>query len=78
MAPEQSPVEGGDLLDCIDSPDDLRGFNLRELEQLAGEIREKIISTVAENGGHLAPCLGVVELTLALHYVFKTPPPPNT
>jgi 1-deoxy-D-xylulose-5-phosphate synthase len=73
MAPTHSPVQGGDLLDSIDSPDDLRGFNLRELEQLAQEIREKIITTVAENGGHLAPCLGVVELTLALHYVFDTP-----
>jgi len=61
------------LLDTIDSPDDLRQFNLKELEQLADDIREKIISTVAETGGHLAPCLGVVELTLALHYVFKTP-----
>ncbi|MCI5222843.1 MAG: 1-deoxy-D-xylulose-5-phosphate synthase, partial [Candidatus Electrothrix sp. AR4] len=61
------------LLDTINSPEDLRGFNLKELEQLADEIREKIISTVAETGGHLAPCLGVVELTLALHYVFKTP-----
>ncbi len=61
------------LLDSIDSPEDLRGFNLKELEQLAEDLREKIIATVAETGGHLAPCLGVVELTLALHYVFKTP-----
>jgi 1-deoxy-D-xylulose-5-phosphate synthase len=74
MAPTHSPVQqGGNLLDSIDSPEDLRGFNLRELEQLAQEIREKIITTVAKNGGHLAPCLGVVELTLALHYVFDTP-----
>jgi 1-deoxy-D-xylulose-5-phosphate synthase len=61
------------LLDTVDSPEDLRQFNLKELEQLADDIREKIITTVAETGGHLAPCLGVVELTLALHYVFKTP-----
>ncbi|WP_446011762.1 1-deoxy-D-xylulose-5-phosphate synthase [Candidatus Electrothrix sp.] len=73
MALKENPVPGSNLLDSIDSPDDLRGFNLRELEQLAEELREKIISTVAKNGGHLAPCLGVVELTLALHYVFKTP-----
>ena len=51
MTPTHSPVQGGNLLDSIDSPDDLRGFNLRELEQLAQEIREKIITTVAENGG---------------------------
>jgi 1-deoxy-D-xylulose-5-phosphate synthase len=61
------------LLETIDSPADLRGLGLRELEQLAEEIRERIIATVAENGGHLAPSLGVVELTLALHYVFNTP-----
>ncbi|XOF34530.1 MAG: 1-deoxy-D-xylulose-5-phosphate synthase [Candidatus Electrothrix sp. YB6] len=65
--------EAAGLLDTVDSPEDLRGFNLNELEQLAAEIRERIITTVAENGGHLAPCLGVVELTLALHYVFQTP-----
>ena len=73
MIPHQCPGRRNNLLDSIESPDDLRGFNLNELEQLAGELREKIISTVAENGGHLAPCLGVVELTLALHYVFATP-----
>jgi 1-deoxy-D-xylulose-5-phosphate synthase len=61
------------LLDTIHSPDDIRGLNIASLEVLAENIRERIISTVAENGGHLAPCLGVVELTLALHYVFDTP-----
>ncbi|MCI5149540.1 MAG: 1-deoxy-D-xylulose-5-phosphate synthase, partial [Candidatus Electrothrix sp. MAN1_4] len=73
MVPEQENTQPVNLLEYIDSPDDLRGFNLRELEQLAKELREKIITTVAKNGGHLAPCLGVVELTLALHYVFNTP-----
>jgi 1-deoxy-D-xylulose-5-phosphate synthase len=61
------------LLETIDSPADLRGLAVGELERLAEEIRERIIATVAENGGHLAPSLGVVELTLALHYVFNTP-----
>jgi len=61
------------LLETIDSPADLRGLAVGGLERLAREIRERIIATVAENGGHLAPSLGVVELTLALHYVFSTP-----
>ncbi len=61
------------LLDTIDSPEDLRKLDLEGLETLAAEIRQKIITTVSETGGHLAPCLGVVELSLALHYVFQTP-----
>lgn len=61
------------LLDQIDSPADLKYLNLRQLESLAGELRQTIISTVEKIGGHLAPSLGVVELTLALHYVFDAP-----
>lgn len=61
------------LLDRIDKPEDLNRLNLRELEALAAEIRQRIIDTVSNTGGHLAPGLGVVELTLALHYVFNTP-----
>ncbi|MBQ6536484.1 MAG: 1-deoxy-D-xylulose-5-phosphate synthase, partial [Firmicutes bacterium] len=61
------------LLPTIDSPADLRRLNMDELDQLAGEIREYIIETVAETGGHLAASLGAVELTLALHYVLDTP-----
>ena len=61
------------LLDTINSPDDLKEFAVRDLHLLAEEIRQVIIATVAKNGGHLAPCLGVVELTLAIHYVFDTP-----
>ncbi len=57
----------------IESPKDLRGLSLNDLSIIAEEIRQKIISTVSKNGGHLAPSLGVVELTLALHYVFNTP-----
>jgi 1-deoxy-D-xylulose-5-phosphate synthase len=61
------------ILGTINSPADLKDLKLQELEQLAGEIREKIVETVSETGGHLAPSLGVVELTIALHYVFDTP-----
>ncbi|MGD8983674.1 MAG: 1-deoxy-D-xylulose-5-phosphate synthase [Desulfobacteraceae bacterium] len=61
------------ILDSIDNPADLKKLNLQELEQLAGEIREKIVETVSETGGHLAPSLGVVELTIALHCVFDAP-----
>ena len=63
----------GTLLDAVDSPINLRHLDLAHMEQLARELRETIIATVAETGGHLAPSLGVVELTLALHYVFDTP-----
>ena len=61
------------LLDTVNSPSDLRDLSVAEMEQLARELRETIITTVARTGGHLAPSLGVVELTLALHYVFDTP-----
>ena len=61
------------FLPQINSPSDLRDFELSELKVLAQEIRDVIVETVSKNGGHLAPCLGVVELTIALHYVFYTP-----
>jgi len=61
------------ILDQINSPADLKGLKLADLEILAGEIRELIIETVSRNGGHLAPSLGVVELSIALHYVFDSP-----
>lgn len=61
------------LLDSINSPDDLNALSLFQLEQLAKEIRQLIIATCAANGGHLAPSLGVVELTLAIHRVFNSP-----
>ena len=63
----------GNLLDRIKSPADLKGFTLNELERLASEIRQAIIRTVSRTGGHLAPSLGVVELTIAIHYVFNAP-----
>ncbi len=60
-------------LQDIQSPADLRNLTIAELDIIAGDLRDTIISTVSQTGGHLAPCLGVVELTLALHYVFNTP-----
>jgi len=61
------------LLPRVQSPEDIRDFSLLELNQLAQELRDTIIQTVSRTGGHLAPSLGVVELTIALHYVFNTP-----
>jgi 1-deoxy-D-xylulose-5-phosphate synthase len=61
------------LLDGVQYPRDIRGFSIDELNQLATEIREEVISVVSEVGGHFASTLGAVELTLALHYVFDTP-----
>jgi 1-deoxy-D-xylulose-5-phosphate synthase len=61
------------LLEGISDPRQLKGFSLKELEQLASELRARIIETCAANGGHLAPSLGVVELTIALHRVFDSP-----
>ncbi len=61
------------ILDRIDGPAQLRALSPAELEQLAQEIRQEIIETVALRGGHLAPNLGTVELTLALHIAFDTP-----
>ena len=57
----------------IGSPDDLRKLSLEQLKVLTEEIRDYIIQVVSETGGHLAPSLGVVELTVALHYVFDSP-----
>ena len=61
------------LLERIDQPADLRRLSFDELDQLAGEVRELILRTISHNGGHLGAALGVVELTLALHYVFDSP-----
>jgi 1-deoxy-D-xylulose-5-phosphate synthase len=63
----------GKLLEHIDSPGDLKGLRKDQLDHLAAEIREEIIKTVSRRGGHLASNLGVVELTIALHYVFNSP-----
>jgi 1-deoxy-D-xylulose-5-phosphate synthase len=75
METRQGPRPGGPrrLLSTINNPQELKKLSPELLPQLAQEIREKIISTVALTGGHLAPSLGVVELTIALHYVFDSP-----
>ena len=61
------------MLEKIHSPADIRSLDRLALAQLAAEMRHVIIQTVARNAGHLAPNLGVVELTLALHRVFDSP-----
>jgi 1-deoxy-D-xylulose-5-phosphate synthase len=61
------------LLDSIDTPRDLRKLDRKQLPQVAEEIRETIVDVVSRMGGHFGGNLGVVELTLALHYVFNTP-----
>src|ERR1700728_1995209 len=61
------------ILETINSPADVKKLSLKELEGLAEEIRERLIVGVAKTGGHIGPNLGVVELTIAMHYVFDTP-----
>jgi 1-deoxy-D-xylulose-5-phosphate synthase len=61
------------ILERINCPDDVRWLDRRELGELCSELRELLVSTVTENGGHLASSLGAVELTIALHRVFDSP-----
>ena len=61
------------LLDTISLPADLRKLASKQLRQLADELRSETIDAVSTTGGHLGASLGVVELTVALHYVFNTP-----
>ena len=61
------------ILDQIDSPADVKELAVPQLERLAEEVREELITVLARTGGHLGPNLGVVELTIAMHYVFNTP-----
>jgi len=61
------------LLDTVDLPEDLRKLDEKQLRQLADELRTETIDAVSSTGGHLGAGLGVVELTVALHYVFNTP-----
>ena len=66
-------IAAGPLLSTIDYPSDLRKLSKDELQQVCNELRQFIIDTVSVNGGHFGASLGVVELTVALHYVFNTP-----
>lgn len=66
-------VEAGPLLQKIQFPEDVRHLNETELESLCNELRQYIIDIVSVNGGHFAASLGVVELTVALHYALNTP-----
>src|SRR5436309_8964291 len=61
------------LLDAVKSPADIRALSKDQLPQLADELRQETISAVSVTGGHLGAGLGVVELTVAIHYVFDTP-----
>ena len=61
------------ILEKIDQPDDLKLLSIDEINNLASEIRQKILSVLSSNGGHLASNLGIIELTLALHYSFSSP-----
>ena len=61
------------FLNDINFPSDLRKVSEKDLQKVADEVREEMISVVSETGGHLGAGLGVVELTVALHYVFDTP-----
>ena len=68
------PFPAGSSLDKIKIPSDLRDkFTPNDLEQVCTELRQFIVDVVSEKGGHFGASLGVVELTVALHYVFNTP-----
>lgn len=68
-----SPYTPGELLSKIQNPSDLRKLKEEQLPQLADELRQFIIDVVSEKGGHFGASLGVVELTIAIHYIFNTP-----
>ena len=63
----------GKLIKLINFPADLRKLKKKDLRQISDELRDELIDVVSETGGHLGAGLGVVELTVALHYVFETP-----
>ena len=61
------------FLDNINNTNDLKNLNINDLPNLCSEIRDFLINKVSKTGGHLAPNLGIVELTVALHYIFNSP-----
>src|SRR6185437_15579095 len=73
IATSGSPVSQTPLLDDVKTPEDLRRLSEDQLPQLAAELRSEMIDAVSVTGGHLGAGLGVVELTVALHWVFNTP-----
>ncbi len=66
-------IQAGELLKNINSPDDLKKLSREQLHQVSDELRQYIIDVVSVHGGHFAASLGVVELSVALHYVYNTP-----
>ena len=66
-------ITPGPLLKNIDSPTDLKKLDRLQLHQLSDELRQYIVDVVSVHGGHFGASLGVVELSVALHYVFNTP-----
>src|SRR4051812_21944629 len=66
-------ITPGPLLGSINSPDDLKKISREQLHQVCDELRQYIIDVVSVHGGHFAASLGVVELTVALHYIYNTP-----
>src|SRR5215218_6552496 len=66
-------ITPGQLLKNIDSPADLKKLNPEQLHQVCTELRQFIIDVVSVHGGHFAASLGVVELSVALHYIYNTP-----
>jgi len=61
------------ILNSIKTPQDIKQLDLTQLEFLAAEVREFLIENIQQTGGHLAPNLGTIEMTIAMHYVFNTP-----
>ncbi len=73
FSPTSMEVKAGELLEQINYPSDLKKFSENDLERICQELRQYIIDVVSVNGGHFGASLGVVELTVALHYVLNTP-----
>src|SRR3979409_294599 len=71
--PDLTPVSPTPLLDTVTYPADLRRLDKAQLRQFSDELRHELIDAVSVSGGHFGAGLGVVELTVALHYVFNTP-----